>query len=162
MADVKLEDLLKVPAPDLQRSLTKVPNRLIAIALSGAEAGLVASLLRHISPRRRQEVEEEIRAIGRVPFATVQTAVKNLLKKAIGLKGEEIDSDEASVRVGPAPRRKQRRPPTPLTAEDFRRYLLWLSQRHPLMKSVTEEERRRVTRLWVEHLMRPPQEPPKE
>ncbi len=161
MADVTLADLLKVPAPDLQRALTKVPNRLIAVALSGAEPGTAASLLRHISPRRRQEVEGEIRALGRVPFATAQTAVKNLLKKAIGLKGEEVDSDQAGVRVGPAPPRKPRRPAAPLTVEDFKAYLLWLQQRHPLMKSTAEGERARAVRLWVERMMRPPQEPPK-
>ncbi|GEM_PF-4194619 len=158
MADIQLADLLKVPTPDLQRALTKVPNRLIAVALSGADPGTASSLLRHVSPTRRQEIDAEIRAIGRVPFPTVQTAVKNLLKKALGLKGEETDADQAGVRVAPPAPRKPRRPPAPLTAEDFKAYLLWLQARHPLMKSASGGDRARALRLWVERLTRPPKE----
>lgn len=158
MADVKLADLLQVPVPDLQRALAKVPDRLIAVALSGADPGTAASLLRHVSPTRRREVESEIRAIGRVPFATAQTAVKNLLKKALGLKGEETDADQAGVRVAPPAPRKPKKPPAPLTAEDFRAYLLWLQARHPLMKSASGEDRARALRVWVERLTRPPKE----
>lgn len=158
MADIQLADLLRVPAPDLQRALTRVPNRLIAVALSGADPSTAASLLSHISPTRRQEVETEIRAIGRVPFPTAQTAVKNLLKKALGLSGEETEADQAGVRVAPPQPKKPRRPPAPLTAEDFQAYLLWLQARHPLMKSATEGDRARALRLWVERMTRPPKE----
>ncbi len=150
MADVTLADLLKVPAPDLQRALTRVPNRLIAVALAGAEGTTAASLLRHISPRRRTEVAAEIGALGKVPRASSQTAVKNLLKKALGLQAEEVDAKVAGVSLGPAPPRRPRKPPVPLTAEDFEAFLLHLRKRHPLMKSAAEEERARAVRLLIE------------
>lgn len=158
MADVTLADLLKVPAPDLQRALTRVPNRLIAVALAGADGATATSLLRHISPRRRTEVAAEIGAIGKVSLASSQTAVKNLLKRALGLQAEEVDAKDAGVVVAPAPPRRPRRSPAPLTVEDFEAFLAHLRKRHPLMKSAAEAERARAVRLLLERRLTEPRD----
>jgi hypothetical protein len=98
-------DLQAMAAPALQRALLKVPDDLLAQALSRAPAAVAARVLENLSARRSAAIGRTSRRMldsGELGPAAARTALRNLVRRIFEIAGPEAEGRTASRSVAPA------------------------------------------------------------
>ena len=98
-------DLLSLAPPELQRALLKVPDDLVAQALSGAREPVAARIMENLSPRRARAVQATARRLvdsRELGPQAAKTALRNLVRKVFDVAALEAEGPAASRSVGAA------------------------------------------------------------
>lgn len=152
---MRFEDLVKLPGPELQRGLARVPDALLVQALQGAELVLRRTVLGGISRRRAEAVRAELPRFSDLSERAVQAARRNVAKKLFGLtEGEQETTSGGSAPARAAsPPGKTTAPQTPKNGkgkpsrprlpnrEDYRKFLERLAGRQPAFQQVGQRLR---------------------
>ena len=83
------DDLIKVTGRDLQRLLTGVDQKDLALALKGAPEELKSKVLDNVSERVRETIVEEIEMLGPVRISDVEEAQQRIVEVAQDLEERE-------------------------------------------------------------------------
>jgi flagellar motor switch protein FliG len=83
----------RLPAPDLQNLLRKVPHRDIAISLKTAEEPVRQRILENVSESKLEMVKEDISLLPPMEVSDVEAAQARILRRLEELYPEETDSN---------------------------------------------------------------------
>jgi len=83
------DDLTKIRAEDLQKLLMEVDQEDLALALKGASDELENKVMRNVSERVAESLEEEIELLGRVRVSDVEEAQHRILEIAQELEEKD-------------------------------------------------------------------------
>ena len=76
----RYEDILGLPAPELQRLLQRVPSPVLALSLRGMSGEFQAQVFASMSARSAESLKEEISAIGPKPLPDVLEARRKVIE----------------------------------------------------------------------------------
>lgn len=83
------DDLVHISDRDMQRLLTEVDQKDIALALKAASGELKEKILRNVSERAAQMIQEELELMGPVRVRDVDEAQRRILETAQRLEEQE-------------------------------------------------------------------------
>lgn len=97
----QFEDLIKANKNGLQTLLGEVTDSTLAIALRGKPKEFIVQILKNLTQRRLQSIQESIKEIGPQPMGKVQAAQQEILEKALELQSQGkiifVDGDDPLV-----------------------------------------------------------------
>jgi flagellar motor switch protein FliG len=83
------DDLVHIEGSDLQKVLMEVEQSDLALALKAASGELREKVMRNVSERVAESLQEEIELLGRVRVSDVDEAQHRILEKAQELEAQE-------------------------------------------------------------------------
>jgi len=83
------EDLAQIRGEDLQKLLMEVEQDDLALSLKAASDELIEKVMRNVSDRVAESLDEEMELLGRVPVSDVEEAQHRVLETAQELEAKD-------------------------------------------------------------------------